>query len=309
MSEQQQWIRRAQLEIVGDDGITLDVSDLHFRFEIRRGDLQTPNTADVRLYNLSQQTAREIERATSLRLQAGYESAGFGLIFTGNVRQVRNGRESPVDTYVDILAADGDVMYAFATVDATLAAGSTAADQLRELSRQTGTPISDEVDMDALPKTPLPRAKTMFGMGRDFLRSIAETANSAWSVQDGQIVLIPRRGYLKGGAVALTSETGLIGLPEQTHDGIRARCLINPEIRIGHLVQIDNTSIQRARVTPSPSGEAANLLLPSVAADGRYRVISMDYRGDTRGPEWYADLLCLAVDDMVPPSVAVRGWG
>jgi hypothetical protein len=34
--------------------------------------------------------------------------------------------------------------------------------------------------------------------------------------------------------------------------------------------------------------------LPSVAADGAYKVLGISYEGDSRGNPWYMDLTCLS---------------
>ncbi len=60
-----------------------------------------------------------------------------------------------------------------------------------------------------------------------------------------QVTMIPRQGSRPGGAVVLNSDSGLIGMPTQTTDGIFARCLINPSIKRGSQVQINESDIHR----------------------------------------------------------------
>ena len=31
--------------------------------------------------------------------------------------------------------------------------------------------------------------------------------------------------------------------------------------------------------------------------DGIYRIIKVEFKGDTRGNDWYADMLCIGIDD------------
>ena len=45
--------------------------------------------------------------------------------------------------------------------------------------------------------------------------------------------MIPSGDIFPAEAVVLTAETGLVGAPEQTNDGIKVRCLLNPRLRIG----------------------------------------------------------------------------
>lgn len=107
-------------------------------FQIRRGDMQTPNSADVRIYNVADSTAERIKNEfTQVVIQAGYQ-ANFGLVFRGTIKQIRKGREDAKDTYVDITAADGDEAYNFSPIARSLAAGTTPQDDVQHTCHQTG---------------------------------------------------------------------------------------------------------------------------------------------------------------------------
>ena len=301
-----QWLRKASLIVGGNSsGGGLDLSPLRFKFSCKKGDLQTPNTCDIRVYNVSDGTASRVQHEFSrVILQAGYEE-NFAVIFDGNIKQVRRGRENATDTYLDILAADGDMAYNYAVVNTTLAAGARQADQVKAAQQSMAPYGVSSGYTPALGDQQLPRGKVMYGMARDYMRDSAETTDTSWSIQDGKVQMVPARGYLPGQAVVLTAKTGLIGMPEQTNDGIRAKCLLNPQLRIGARVQIDNKSIIRARVNVSYT--AINMI-PRVADDGFYRVLIAEHEGDTWGKDWYTNLVCLALDDTVPQSMAVKGY-
>jgi len=134
------------------------------------------------------------------------------------------------------------------------------------------------------------------------LRQEVATQGASWSIQNGQVKILPLDGYLPDEVVVLNGQTGLIGRPEQTVDGIRARALINPAIQVGGRVQIDNKAInqtlqQNPDGAPVPYNQWAGLqLLANIATDGVYRVLVIEYDGDTRGPAWYMDLVLLAID-------------
>lgn len=98
---------------------------------------------------------------------------------------------------------------------------------------------------------------------------------------------VPACGYLPGEAVVLTATTGLIGRPEQTPEGIKARCLINPRLRIGGRIKLDNASIQTARKDLKIG--AWDKAAPT-DRDGFYRIIKAEFTSDTHGNDWYADL-------------------
>lgn len=292
--ENRQWLRACQLIVGPDSGEGLDLSALRITFTTKKGDTETPNSAEINVYNLSDDTAAKIRREfTQVNLAAGYEG-NVGTIFRGNIRQVRLWRENGVDTVLAILAADGDRAYNFATVNTTLAAGSRPADRVRVCQGSMESKGAKPGYTPDLGGQPLPRGKVMYGMARQYMRDEARDTGTDWSIQDGKVQMVSRKGYLPGEAVVLTHETGLVGSPEQTQDGITVRCLLNPRLRVGGRIKLNNASIKAMQ---SPLKQAAGQQAPRMDADGFYRIIKAEFRGDTRGNDWYADLVCIGIDD------------
>lgn len=273
----------------------IDLSNLRIKFAVKRSDTITPNCADIRVYNLNLEIANLIKKEfTKVILQAGYES-NFGVIFQGNIKQVILGRESATDTFIDIIAGDGDLAYNFAIVNTTLAKGSTPADHLAAATQSMKSKgVTAGKTVGPLPKNKLPRGKVMYGTTRDHLRAIANTAGFGVSIQDEQINFIKQTTYLPGTQVVLTSKTGLIGTPQQTNEGVNMKCLINPKIKVNGLVKIDNASVERFKINLSVPGSPANIE-PSLTEDGVYSVLVVELKGDTRGLEWYSELVTLSV--------------
>ena len=309
-----QFIRKASLIVGGDDGNAIDLSALRFAFSIRRGDIQTPNSADIRVYNVAPQTAERIRQIlptpefTRVVIQAGYDG-NYGVIFDGQIKQVRRGRESQLDTYLDITAADGDSAYNFAVSAVSLAAGSKPSDHIAAVLEGMAKFGVSQGYMPELEGNPLPRGKVIFGMSRDELRKVAKTTSTSWSIQDGKVNFIPLTAYMPGDVPVITAATGMVGLPEQTQDGIKIKCLLNPNIKIGTQVKLDNASIQRYRYNLSINQQAQNAMSEQsnkINDDGFYYVMIADHQGDTRGNAWFTELICLAVDATVPISYTQR---
>ncbi len=304
-----QYLRNVRL-IVGDDaGKGLDLSELRIRFQVKQWDLQTPNSAVIRVWNVSDQTADQIGEYTRVLLQAGYQDGAFGTIFDGSIIQPKRGHENATDSYLDLVAADGDQAYNFAIINKSLAAGSTPKDHLDALTGAMGEHGVKPGYAPDLPGAGLPRGKVMFGMARDHMRALGQSTDTKWSIQNGEVQLVPLTGVIPGQAIVLSAATGLVGFPEQTSEGIRARCLLNPEIKMGRAVQIDNASINRAQLSVSLQGQVQNAFLPRVSDDGFYRVIVTEHSGDTRGNDFFTDVTCIALDDGVTPGLVAKGYG
>ena len=306
----QQYLRKAVIAVGPAGGQGLDFSAFRCVFTVRRGDFQNPNSCDLRIYNLGDDTANQIASPefTQVAIQAGYDG-NFGLIFNGTIKQVRRGREDQKNTYVDVTAADGDSAYNFATISASLAAaganpGGIAAVLLNALQSHGVTQNTGNITFGT--NNPV-RGKAFYGMARDELREFAAQNNCSWSIQDGQLTFIPLTAYLPGDVPVISSTSGLIGIPEQTQQGIQMRVLLNPNIKIGQAIKLDNASaINQLRLGLDLQSQASNPLLSKTIktnADGLYYVMVANHYGDTRGTPWYTDLTCLAIDAAVPLSV------
>jgi len=300
-----QYGRAFSLVVFGTDLNGLDLSELRCKFVVKRSDTMTPNVADIRVYNLEEKTAIRIRNEFKrVILQAGYEG-NYGVIFQGNIKQVIIGRESATDTFIDIVAGDGDRAYNFAVVNATIAAGGT---QLDQIQAAVGTMAEKGVTAGHIGDTPaetLPRGKTMWGNARNYLRDVAQTSDKTWSIQDEKVTFVSKKSYLPGERVVLTSKTGMIGTPQQTNEGVNAKCLLNPMLKIGGRVEIDNASIERYKINLTVPNSPANIPAP-LTADGVYYLLVVEHQGDTRGVEWYSSLICLNVDVTSNPINSVQ---
>jgi hypothetical protein len=310
----QQYGRVCSLIVYGSDlDNGLDLSLLRVKFAVKRSDTATPNSADIRVYNLSEQTATRIrDEFKRVILQAGYEG-NLGVIFQGNIKQVIIGRESATDTFIDIIAGDGDTAYNFAVVNKTLAAGASQTDQVSAAVGSMNAHGVTAGNVGDMPPEKLPRGKVMYGSAKNYLRNAAQSSNKTWSIQDEKVTFVPLKSYLPGEAVVLTSKTGMIGTPQQTTNGVNVKCLLNPNIRVGGRVKIDNKSIEKLKLNmeqiAAAKGDvsAINKLIPQhLSNDGTYYVFMIEHQGDTRGVEWYSSLTTILTDVSANPFNSIK---
>lgn len=302
-----QYLRTCTLLVSNNAGKALDLSALRIVFAVKRSDTVTPNIADIKVYNLDEQTAIQIRKEfTQVILQAGYPG-NFGVIFKGNIKQVIIGRESATDTFIEIMAGDGDRAYNFAIVNTTIAAGATQQDQVKAAvtSMNSKGVTQGQTGEGSLNEKELPRGKVMYGSSRKYLTNVADNSGASWSIQDEKVNFVAQKGYLPGERVVLTSKTGMIGTPEQTNVGVNVKCLLNPNIKIASRIVIDNKSIAQFKIDLSIVNSAANIPAP-VTADGTYYVLVVEHKGDTRGIEWYSTLVCLNIDVTTNPINSVQ---
>lgn len=301
-----QFLRTSNLYLVNDTE-ALDLSNMRMRFQITASDVETPNVARIRVYNLGKETtAKAISEFSSVVLNAGYGSQP-GTIFTGTIKQFRQGKERNIDRFLDIFAADGDLAHNFGVVNTSLPAGSTQQTQLQTLANAMNVPGGQSISLDPNATKsltpggilPQPRGKVFLGLARTYMRNLSSTYNARWSIQNGKLTVIPLNGYLPGEAVVINSTTGMIGQPVATEQGIEVVCLLNPQIKIGQRIQLNNADITQTTIKQQffPGYQDFNLIATvDTTTDGIYRAIVVEHEGDTRGEEWYSHLTCLLLD-------------
>ncbi len=299
----------------------LDLSQFRIVFRIQAADAEAPSTAHIKIYNLATSTAQSIQKEyQAVTLQAGYRNGPYGVIFSGTIKQVKRGKEigggGSVDSYVELLCADGDPAYNFGVLNKTLAAGSTPTQRAQVIQSGLAANGVSQANLTQLSSSTaptggiLPRGKVLFGMARDHLDDVAASTNTTWSIQNGVLTFISLTGYLPGEAVQLNARTGLVGTPEATDQGIRVRALLNPFIKVGQRVEINNADINQTTITQQGFPRYSDInFVADVTADGFYRVLVHEFDGDSRGQPWYSELICLSVDGSAPVNTAVQAYG
>lgn len=297
-----QFGRKLSFRVTDNNGTGLDLSDFRVTFKTNQNDAETPNTLVVTIYNLKADTMNRIGgEFTNVSLSAGYEGGSYGQIFLGNIKWVERGKENATDTYLRIWAGDGEQAYNFTQCNQALAAGTTAKDVMNYLTgqfAQNGVSKSGDFDhfVGTIPPQALSRGKVLMGMARDHMSDWSTKNGFRWSTQNGNLTLVPVTGYRPGEAVRLSSTTGLIGMPRADQGGVTARCLLNPNIVIGGLIQLAHDDINT--LTTKQTGIKYNEVAISAATTwaGTYRVLVAEHGGDSRGQPWWTDITALAVD-------------
>lgn len=296
----QQYNRFCQLKIADTSNKGLDLSALRVTFEVEKKDSNTPNQATIRVYNVSEDTAHRItaKEFTQIMLDAGYEG-NHGIVFYGDIQQTRIVREGGTDYFVEFVAGDGDKANLYATVNTSIAAGSNPAKHIAAIT-DAMVPCGVTAGFtDMLGGVNLPRGKVLYGAAAKHCRNAARNGGATYTVQDGKLVVVGTGNVMPQQAVVLNSHTGLIGIPEQTTEGIKGKCLLNPMLRIAAPIKIDQAYIQAGIIKPTDGDkkEEKKKDLALIMPDGIYRLLTCKYTGDTRGQDWYCDFTALSADD------------
>lgn len=310
-----QFLRKVGL-IVSAGTKGLDLSALRIHFKVQAPDADAPPTAYIRVYNLNDTDAKAIQNEfQQVTLQAGYQNGNYGIIFKGQIAMVQRGRESATDTFVDIMGADSDEIFNFALCNQTVAAGSKPQQRYNTVMKamEPFAVTSAQASAGNLSATGgvLPRGKVLWGLARNQMNDLCKSQQCTWSIQNGQVVVIPLTGYLPGQIIEINSRTGLVGVPVATQNGINLTCLLNPYLKVGNRVKINQaelntTTVRQQGVYP----RYGDVNFPaSTSADGTYRVLVLEHQGDSRGQEWYSQVTCLAIDSSAGGVSGVQAYG
>lgn len=325
----QQWGRLLSLIVAGASGDGIELAQpypnegLRCRFRVVGQVVGAPTFLSARVYNPAPKTIGLIRSMPTVpvttlpgaddtssaivQLKAGYPG-NFGTIFQGNLMQTRVGKETPVDTHIDIFAADGDWSRNWGVVNRSLAAGWTPGDVSKVIADSFATYGTTQGSglPDSVNQTPAPRGKVCFGMARDYADNLARTHGLDWFIQRQQLHWLDRATYMPGDVVELSPDTGLLGFPQQTEFGVTARCLLNPALGNGARVRISPALIQQQEFTATAAATPANLLASvSLGTSGIFKILQLIHTGDTRGEEWWSDISCVSVDPSAAPAQAI----
>jgi len=295
------WIRKIKLSIGTGKSGEIDVSGMRIRFIIYRKIIETPNSGWFRIYNLSKGTASKIADPDSLgkkvKLEAGYQD-NSGPIFEGTIVYAVTGRESPTDTYVDVYCADSKKAINEATVEKTFDPGSTQKDHVDYIFNQfQGVEDISKGIIRGLSELKFPKNVTLYGRASDAMRTIAKSNDATWYFDMGKLYHLPVKSGDKNkplGTVDLNVNSGLIGMPQETTEGIIVTALINPVYMLNVELKIDQKMINRGPFALSIAGQVQDAYAYSNigAGDGQYVIQAIEWRGDTHGQEWYAIMTC-----------------
>lgn len=307
--------RACRVVIGSGSGTVVDFSKFRVRFLIKQWTTQSLNAAEVRIYNLARETASLVAGQNTefkqIRIDAGYlglnGQSNVGMVYDGSIIKSQTGRETPVDTFADFFCRDGDRAYNWGIINKTFAAGAKQRDIVEEVLKVYKPFDVAEGLIKGLSDQPYKRPLVLFGMARDVMRWIAHGNEATWNIQAGKLNHIPNKDEGDGEAFVLNANTGLIGMPQETVNGIIVRSLINPRLKINGKVEIAEKSINRAPWLLNYDDSTTNQMLATLGtSDGVYRVIGLERRGDTRGQEWYDELVCIGAKTGAIPGGQTR---
>jgi hypothetical protein len=302
-----QWKRNVEV-LVGSNDNGLLVQHLRINFDIVKTVDEIPNSCVVKIYNLTQAHQALIkEEYKDLVIKAGYLGSER-LIFSGSIKFVYQYREGK-DYVTEIEGGDGDEDYKNAVINETLAAGTNDSQLIDKAVKTFSKTSKGSVTVKAKTRR---RGKVVTGNTRDILREVSIKQGLNWSIQDGELTMIPVDDVLPDEAIVINSETGMLAAPETNDRGISVKLLLNPQLKIGAAIQLENNHIKAARTKAKPlatsreKSESVQEAPVRQDPDGIYKVIKINHKGDNRGNDWFSEIECIGISEPIPQSRNVK---
>ena len=118
----------------------VSVHEIKIEFSISKGISSSPNSAEIKLYNLAETTRNGMGKEfDAITLEAGYmppgDTGNVGIIFKGAVRDVEHKREG-TNIVTTIACGDGDAAFRRATISKSYPAGTPVKDVIDDIAKQ-----------------------------------------------------------------------------------------------------------------------------------------------------------------------------
>lgn len=302
-----------------NDKQALDVSDLHCTFEVHKQRSQGGSYAIIKIYNLATETEQLIiNDGDRVIIEAGYEgtmgsdqkndrlrtpgfmgekdtkdepgtttTGQYGVIFDGQVIYPTRDRETNADYVLTLSCIDGNQPLNFNYIQMSVNKGMNQRQIFETVCNGGSVRTGWDHLTDGLSQQKLPRGKVFFGRSFDYIDDICRGNNALYFFEGDKVNLYKLTDVTDDEALVVDPFTGLIGVPQQTTHGLNFRVLLNPNIKLATKIKISSSEIKEQTLT------VGQKQLP-LDEDWIYQAIEVTHRGDTRGNDWYTDVVGLS---------------
>ena len=289
-----------------NDNNALDVSQLRCTFNCVKSIMEAAYS-EVTIYNLSPATENEIiKEGFKIYLEAGYEGSQYGQVFYGNIIQPIRDKEGGTTYKLILIAMDSDLFRISGMSNFSIVRGQNSRSIIEQVANNSTVSAQLGNISQSLSDVRLTRGKVVFGLSQDYLRQLAQSENATFYMEDGKINIIKATDLPENEIFDLSPSSGLIGVPVQNDLGATIKMLLNPRVKLGTYLHIDNSLIRNQQYQ---QGQVPRVL----DQDGIYRVIKVTHTGDTRGNDWYTEVETITQAGGDIPSIMTNGntnlWG
>lgn len=227
---------------------TVKLSGLRVAATIRKYGSPGFDTASVRMYGLPSSLMNQVstlgapipmERDNNVLIEAGDPINGMSLVFQGTIQNAWQEFDGAPDTYLTIDSVSG----AFAAMQPTPAISFPGSADVATIISGIATRIGRTFNNAGVQVT---LSNPYFaGTPLEQAQKCARAANVEFYDDGSTFYIWPKTGNRSGAVPLISPQSGLVGYPKYTSQGMQFRCLYNPSILFGGLIKMQS-SIQPA---------------------------------------------------------------
>lgn len=272
--------RKYSVEIVSNfDDVLFE--DVRVIFDISKTLTKTPDQGVIQLYNLT--AGNDIlfnwdKKKARVILKCGYENIEPDIVYSGEVIQYERMFER-TDIISVLSVGDGyDVLTKanlIRSYKAEMDISKIIDDVIKEV-KSAGVEIAGDVkkkiaDIKALGKK-ADSGLSISGLLSSALDTLLKPYNKTFTIQNDVLKIVEiGQETITSTPTLLTPDTGLIGSPAKTKDGLEFTALIQPgKFNPGQFIEIKSRDF-----------------------DGKYKIIKSNFIGDSHSDDWYVRGVCI----------------
>lgn len=262
-------------------------------FDIEKTVESKPNENTIKVYNLSENTRKAIEKP-DLRcvLYAGYEQENnTTLLAMGNIATAYSYRDG-ADWVTEIYFLDGLIEIRDTVISVGYAAGVSSTLILNDIAGKMGLSL---VAANSLDERKWANGFSFYGSARTALNKIVAGTGLEWSVQNGELQVVNKHKTTKRQSVVIAKDSGLIGYPEKTREAARSKSADVDDKKQANRKQTSLSSQAqdgwnvKSLLLPQVN-PADKVKLESISVTGWFRAETVRHSGDTHQGDWVTEL-------------------
>ena len=242
------------------------VESLKIDFSVTKDENKENNEATITIWNMSNDTRSIFEQTgTSIVIQAGYESTGAGVLFSGTVQ-----RTEPVysgaDVGLSMEVSDGADILSDKFISKSWSGKVFPDEVVNFLVKDIGSPF--RIEGAPLPRKPYNNGYVAYGSPLTVLEKVLGRIGYIFNIQDGEIKIYPREGGIFRSVFEISPTTGMIGYPKKLNLSKRDRR------RRGNKVGYSVRMLLNSSLAPG-----GRLRIKSRTVTGEFRIVNIEHNG------------------------------
>ena len=305
--------RKVKVTIYTNDGYsvmfesnhTKDKYGLRITGDIKKYFAIQPPEATISIYNLSNVEAADVmnmkykkvgnqfvEQQLRVKVEAGYEYGYFGTIFDGEVLKPNMLKPDPNNTQLRLTCIDGaNFVSAGNTLTMTFNEGVNYYSVAEQIKNNSNVDYRLEMG-EVLKNRTVDGSFVVDGTLYDTMLTLSEETNTIFTFKDGTASLKTWNEMINGSteAYVLNKDTGLMGIPALTNDGLTVQSVLNPNYDVLKRIKLNNADIS----IDQPDYLANRQIGAWLSSDGLYFIIELQHQFDSTTGGFCTNLKCVA---------------